>query len=268
MYKSICFLTLGTILLYVTACNTSKEPKPQITPKPVLIEQTIGGSSKRTQLNYHENNQVKEIVTKTTDNGEVTEHRVYRFFYNLEGKVKQMATGNYTETGAVSFFRQSLFNWENGRLTSIQHSNGKTDYFTYNYPGQIIEVLQVDDTKGPFRRMTYKYEVGGNFTEETTYYFKDGIEKLWSKSSYGDFDQSTNVYALVPEYQYINIRPFLKNNARLLSYFLDSNQNGALEEDEEITSTFQYIYDEQGLPTKWKHFDRSFVTSFTVAYQD
>ena len=199
---------------------------------------------------------------------QVTENRIYRFFYNQEGKIKQIATGNYTETGAVNIFRQSYFNWENGQLKSIQHSDGKADYFTYNYPGQIIEVLQVDDAKGPFKRVTYKYEVGGNYTEETTYYFKDGVEKLWSKSSYGDFDQNSNVYALVPEYQYINIRPFLKNNARVLYYSLDFNQNGVLEEDEELNSTYQYIYDAKGLPTKWKHFDRSFVVSFTVEYLD
>ncbi|OJJ18834.1 hypothetical protein BKI52_25010 [marine bacterium AO1-C] len=267
MLKLLPVFSLPVFILSITACKKNQTPTPTNAPRPVVIERNALGVLIRSNISYHTDGNPKTITDSSFTNDSLNETRVYRFFYNNDRKVNYVAIEAFSPSGERHLFEQKDFNWKDGVLQSIRQSNGETEHFTYNAQGKITEILRTSKDNAPYWRETYAYNEQGNYNEERTYHINQGVEQLFSVLTYRDFDQKQNVYALIPYYEHLVSIPAQRNNAKTTHYTLDFDQDGTLEKDELVSSTFKFFYDVQGLPISWIQFDQNYMHTFTAKYQ-
>ena len=231
------------------------------------MERNAPGVLIRSHLQYEQNGNPATITDSSFTNDGLSEIRKYHFFYTKAHKIDYVTTTAYNSLGERTLFEQKNFQWEDNVLTAIHHSNEDIEYFSYNAQGKITEILRTAKNSGPYWRETYVYNQQGNYTEQRSYQVTKGVARLFSVVNYGDFDQKRNAYSLIPYYQHLVSIPAQQNNAQTLHHALDFDQDGLLEEDESVTSTFKFLYDTQGLPTSWQQLDQNYTHTFAAKYQ-
>jgi len=268
MLKLFPALSLPVFILSLSACKKNQNPTPQTTPKPIVIERNAPGVLIRSYLTYQDDGNPKTITDSSFTNDSLNETRVHRFFYNSDRKIDYVSIMAQSSSGERTFFERKDFQWDGEILKAIRYSSGDTEHLTYNAQGKITEILRTSKDNTPYWREIYTYNEQGNYTEERTYHITQGVEQLFSVLTYGDFDQKPNAYALIPYYEHLVSIPAQRNNAQTQHYTLDLDQNGILEKEESITSSFKFFYDAQGLPSNWQQLDQNYTHTFSAKYQN